>query len=182
MTGHFDFATLVSYWLGELDEAREAQLETHYLGCDDCARRLAEVEALAAGVRRTFAEGRIAAVVTPAIAQRLHARGLRIREYRVPPNGSVKCSVGPEDDVLLSRLPATLDGVQRVDLLISPEAGAPFVRLEDVPFDPASGEVVLAPSIALVRQLPAHRRVMRLVSVGPAGEDLLGEYTFNHSP
>ena len=179
---HFDFAALVAYWLGELDEVQEAGLETHYLGCDECATRLAEVEALASGVRRTFAEGRIAAVVTSAFADQLHARGLRIREYRVPRNGSVNCSVAPEDEVLLSRLPAALEGVERVDLLISPEAGAAFVRLEDVPFDAAAGEVVLAPSIALVRRLPAHRRVMRLVSVGRSGEQLLGEYTFNHSP
>ena len=180
-TVHADLATLLAYWLGELDEAVEAGLETHYLGCGECAARLSEVEALASGIRRMFGEGRIAAVVTPAFAERLRERGLRIREYRVPRNGSVNCSVAPEDDVLLSRLPAPLEGVERIDLLISPQAGAPFLRLEDVPFDPASGEVVLAPSIAQVRQLPSHQRVMRLVSVGPAGDHLLGEYTFNHS-
>jgi anti-sigma factor RsiW len=182
MTAHADLPTLVAYWLGELDEAKETELETHYLGCAECTTRLSEVEALASGIRRAFGDGRIAAVVTPAFADQLHARGLRIREYRVPLNGSVNCSVAPEDEVLLSRLPVTLEGVERLDLLISPEAGAAFVRLEDVPFDVAAGEVVLAPSIALVRQLPAHRRVMRLVSVSPAGERLLGEYTFNHSP
>lgn len=181
-TVHADLATLLAYWLGELDEARESELETHYLACEECAARLEEVERLASGIRRLFGEGRVAAVVTPAFAERLRERGLRIREYRVPANGSVNCSVGPEDDVLLSRLPASLEGVQRVDLLVSPQAGAPFQRLEDVPFDAASGEVVLAPSIAHVRTLPSHRRVMRLLSVGPEGDRLLGEYTFNHSP
>jgi len=181
MSAHADLATLLGYWLGELGEAKESELETHYLGCDECTARLSEVEALASGIRRMFGEGRLAAVVTSAFADRLRERGLRIREYLVPRNGSVNCSVAPEDDVLLSRLPVSLEGVERLDLLISPEAGAPFQRLEDVPFDAASGEVVVAPSIAHVRKLPSHQRVMRLVSVGPSGDQLLGEYTFDHS-
>jgi anti-sigma factor RsiW len=54
---HADLATLLAYWLGELDESAEAGLETHYLGCDECAARLSEVEALASGIRRLFGEG-----------------------------------------------------------------------------------------------------------------------------
>jgi anti-sigma factor RsiW len=184
-----DFPTLLAYWFGELDDAREAAIEEHYLGCAACTEQLEEVEALGAGVRRIFAGGRLVAVVTPAFTERLRQRGLRLREYRVPCNGSVNCSVGPDDDVLLSRLQVPLQGVERIDLVVSPvspaKAGAQSpadLRLEDIPFDAASGEVVVAPSIAHVRTLPAHRQVMRLVAVGADGERLLGEYTFNHSP
>ena len=173
---HADFPTLVAYWLGELDEAREAAVEEHYLGCAECSAWLAEVEAMADGVRRAFATGLVRFVVTPQFIERLRARGLRLREYRVPCNGSVNCSVGPEDDVLVGRLQASLEGVERVDVIAGEQ------RLENVAFDPASGEVIVTPSIAHVRTLPAHRRVMKLVAVGAEGERVLGEYTFNHSP
>lgn len=175
---HCDLATLVSYWLGELDEAREAAIEEHYLGCATCSARLGEVEALACGVQRAFAGGHLHAVVTPAFAEHLRSRGLRLREYTVPRNGSVNCSVAPEDDLLVGRLQVPLEGVARIDV-IGPDAEH---RLEDVPFDALSGEVVLLPGIAHVRTLPAHRQMLRLVAVDEDGERVLGDYTFHHSP
>ena len=178
MTLHADFATLVAEWLGELDEAREATLEEHYLGCGQCSAALAEVEALAEGVRRGV--GQVDAVLTPAFAEQLRARGMRLREYRVPRNGSVNCTIAPEDQLLLSRLQVPLGGVDRIDLLVVTPAGQ--FRLEDVPFDAASGEVVLAPSLERVRAMPAQREVMRLIAIEAGGERLLGEYTFNHTP
>ena len=179
---HADFATLLDYWLGELDESREAAIEEHYLGCAACSALLAEVEMMAEGVRRAFAGGDVRAILTPTFVERLRSRGVRLREYRVARNGSVNCSVGPEDDVLLSRLEAPLEGVERIDLLVTVTGSPGDTRVEDLPFDAASGEVVVAPSITHIRTLPAHRRVMRLVAVGADGERVLGEYTFNHSP
>jgi hypothetical protein len=58
----------------------------------------------------------------------------------------------------------------------------PEVRLEDVPFDPVSGELVFIPPPAALKKMPAHRFHLRLVSVGEAGEVPVGEYTFEHSP
>jgi hypothetical protein len=176
---HADFATLLAYWLGELDEAEESRVEEHYLGCAECSAQLAVVEGLASGVRRAFSAGRVGAVITPAFAERMRSRGLRIREYVVPRNGSVNCTVLPIDQVLLSRLQVPLEGVDRLDVVVA--IGGNEVRLEDVPFDAATGEVMLAPSIELIRGLPSHRRVMRLVAVGPGEERVLGEYTFNHT-
>ena len=176
---HADLTTLLDYWLGELDGAREAALEQHYLGCEECSARLAEIEAMAAGVRRAFTGGWVGVVLTPAFAESLRSHGLRVREYRVPRNGSVNCSVSPGDQLLLGRMQAPLADVDRLDLITIHEGEQ---RLEDIPFDAASGEVVLAPSIAYMRTLPAHRQVVRLVAVGADGERVLGEYTFNHSP
>ena len=177
--GHADFATLVAYWLGELDETREAEVETHYLGCGQCAAQLAEVEALSEGVRRAFVGGHVPTAVTAAFVEQMRSRGVQLREYHVPRNGSVSCSVAPEDQMLLSYLQAPLEGVGRVDAIVSGDAE---MRLEDVPFDAASGLVILSPSIAQVRTMPAYRRVVRLVAVDAGGERLVGEYTFNHSP
>ena len=185
---HIDLGTLVSYWLGELDSAREGEVEAHYLGCAECSARLAEVEALAEGVRRTFAAGRLIAALTPTFVESLRAGGVRLREYRVPRNGSVNCTVAPEDQVLVSRLQVPLEGVSRVDLVVGASVAtqrlgaASDVRLEDIPFDAAAGEVVVTPGTELVRSLPAHLQTMRLVAVEASGERILGEYTFNHAP
>ena len=176
---HADMGTLVAYWLGELDEAREGTLEEHYLGCAECSARLQEVEALADGVKRSYKSGRVGAVVTSAFVERLRSRGLQLREYHVPRNGSVNCSIGPEHDVLLGYLDdVPLEGVARVDAVVVLDRE---IRLEDVPFDAAAGQVVLAPSVELMRSLPAHREVVRLMAVEEGGDRLLGEYTFNHS-
>lgn len=118
------------------------------------------------------------AAITPAIVDRLRAKGLRVREYRIPPNGSVNCSVAPADDLVIGRMEAPLRGVSRVDAIVLYEGQ---IRLADIPFDAESGEVVLAPSIAHLRTLFAHREVVRLVAVEAGEERVPEEYTFNHS-
>ena len=179
MTRHADLETLLAYQLGELAPEREAALEEHYLGCEACAALLGEVQALAGGTRNAFAAGQVAAVLSPAFIERLRARGVRVREYSVPRHSSVNCSVGPDDQLLVSRLQAPLAGIARLDAIVTDDG---VYRLQDVPFDPATGEVLLAPGIVQVRNRPAHRQVVRLVAVEGDGDRLLGEYTFNHSP
>ena len=182
MTHHADFSTLIDYWFGELDEAAQAALEEHYLGCGACSARLAEVEALASGVRRAFTGGLVRGVVTPAFVEKVRSSGVRVREYRVERNGSVNCTVAPEDQMLVSRLQAPLEGVRRVDVVVSSSVTQGPLRFDDVPFDPAAGEVVMAPSIAYVKSMPAYVTVMRVLAVEAGAERVLGEYTFSHSP
>jgi hypothetical protein len=136
---------------------------------------------LAEGVRQLVREGGLAIAVLPAIVERLHRDGRRIREYRVAPGGAVQCTVGPEDDVVLARLVADLHDVYRLDLVFRVDDG-PEQRLPDLPFDPAAGEVMFAPSADVLRAQPAHVERFRLLAVGPKGERLLGEYTFDHRP
>lgn len=174
---HIEYADLLAYWLGELQPGPEAQVEEHYFGCVECTQRLHEIEALAEGVRRAFGAGLVAAVVTPAFVEQVKAAGVRVREYRLAWNGSVNCTVLPADQVLFGRLAAPLEGVKRLDAIVS--AGGDH-RLEDIPFDAASGEVVMAPSVALLRTLPDHRQGVKLVSVEEGGERVIGEYAFHH--
>jgi hypothetical protein len=89
--------------------------------------------------------------------------------------------VSPEDDVVLSRLAADLEGVSRLDLVIRVDDG-PTQRLTDLPFDTASNELIFAPSADWLRGLPAHVQRARLLAVDPQGERLLGEYAFHHTP
>ena len=178
--GAIEERTLVEYWLGELDEAAEARIDEHALGCALCSQRLAEIVALADGIRASFRHGAMRVFVTNAFVRSVAAQGLRVREYRVPHNGSVNCSVAPEDEMLVSRLEAPLAGVHRVDAISYLDDGATEV-FRDVPFDAASGEVVVAPKLAAIRAMPSHRQRVRLVAVDEAGERVIGDYTFNHA-
>jgi hypothetical protein len=175
---HVAFDDLLRYWLGELDAAHEAELETHWFGCVECAERLEQVAALAAGVRAAYAQGMVSAVVTRGFVTGLEQRGIHVREYRVPRDGSVECTVTAADQVLLGRLDVPLVGVSRVDLVIATDGEH---RLTDVPFDAESGEILLAPSVQRLRALPSHREHVTVYAVEADEERVLGTYVFNHT-
>lgn len=180
-----DVETLVAYWLGELPEAAEAPLEEHVFGCAHCTRRLGELAALASGIRAAVRSGAVQAVITQPFLDALKRHGMRIREYGLGPGERVACTLGADDDAVVSRMRAPLAGVTRVDALQSMDLGDGRVqewRLEDVPFDPAAGELLSLPSAAVLRKLPAHTIRVRLVAVDGADERPLGEYTFAHTP
>ena len=175
---------LVAWWLGELAPDAEAPIEEHLFACAHCTARLEELAALAAGIRATVREGRVAAGISVPFLETLRSQGMRIREYRVPPDGRVECTLRADDDAVVSRMQAPLAGVKRVDALQRVEVGGEVSeqRVEDVPFDPAAGEVLFLPSANALRKMPAHTMRMRLIAVDEAGERPLGEYTFAHTP
>lgn len=174
--------TLLAYWLGELDAGAQAHTEEHYLGCAGCSRRLAQLAALAQGVRQLVRQGGVNMVIDEPFVQRLAGDGLQVREYRVPRNGAVNCTVAPQDDIVVARLEAPLDEVQRVDLVTLNTADGSETRQEDLPFVAGSGGVIYAPGIDLLRALPAITLRLRLLAVDDTGERPLGEYTFHHTP
>jgi hypothetical protein len=176
--------TLVAYWLAELAPAEEAPVEEHFFACAGCSARLEALAALASGIRALVREGRVAAVITAAFLEALKREGLRIREYRVPAGGRAQCTLRAEDDAVVGRMQAVLAGAKRVDALLRLEVVGEVseARVADVPFDAAAGEVLLLPSAAELRALPAHTARVRLVAVDEAGERALGDYTFEHTP
>lgn len=175
-----DWPSLIAYWLGELDPDTEARIEEHYLGCAECSARLDELSALAEGVRAVARASGVSAVVNEPFVRRLTEHGLHVREYRVPRNGSVNCTISPEDDFVVARLEAPLAGVTRLDL-VNFYADAEF-RQADIPFVAESGSVVVSTSVSLLRTLPATTIRMRLVAFADDGERTIGEYTFHHTP
>lgn len=175
-----DWPTLLAYWLGELDPETEARVEEHYFGCAECSDRLAELTALAQGVRAVARASGVSAIVNEPFVRRLAERGLHVREYRVAQNGSVNCTISPKDDFVVARLEAPLAGVTRLDLVEIYETGES--RHEDIPFVAESGSVVVSTSVDLLRKLPATTMCMRLLAVDDQGEHLIGEYTFHHTP
>ena len=119
-------------------------------------------------------------VLPPGVIEKLQREARRIREYRIAPGGGVHCTVGPDDDVVVARLAVDLAGVSRLDVAMRIDDG-PEHRAMDLPFDRAANEVVLSPPPD-IQALPAHVATVRLLSVEPAGERLLGEYRLDHSP
>ena len=173
---------LVAYWLGESDAAEEARIDEHLLACTRCSEELAELVAVGAAVRDVARSGAVHVVLTEPAVRRMLERGMRVREYRVPHNGAVSCTVTPDDDIVVSRLAAPLQGVKRLDLEQHFEGHAD-TRLEDVPFDAATDSVVVASHMPALRALRASSNRMRLVAVDEAGQErVIGEYTFNHTP
>jgi len=177
-----DDASLLAYWLGELDDAEDSRIGEHLLGCDHCTASAQWLADAASGIRSLVDAGAVQAVVTHPFLERAAAQGLRLREYRVQPEGSVNCTLGPDDDLLVTRLVASLAGESRVDLLVLGPTGETWQRSDDVPFDAASGEVLTLSRVAEVRAMPAVSFRMRLIAGDPTGERVLGTYNFNHAP
>ena len=172
---------LLAWWGSELPYHERARFEEHLLSCDACAARVAASAGLVAGLRELVRRGDLPAVLMPSVVDLLRLEGRRIREYRVAPGQGVQCTVGPDDDVVLARLSADLRDVARLDLVSRMDDGAEY-RVQDLPFDPSAGEVILAPSADVLRARPAHVERMRLLAVGPGGDRPLGEFAFNHTP
>ena len=176
-----ELATLVDYWLEDVEGERLDAIEEHLLGCDSCSRRLRGLVALGEGVRRLAREGAVETVVTPAFLAKAAQEGLRTREYRVAPGGRVDCTVTAEDDLLVARLLGDFRGLSRLDVVAEQE-GLPARRIEDVPIGPDATELIVAQAMPYMRTVLHARLRIRLLSQEAGGERLLGEYTFDHSP
>jgi anti-sigma factor ChrR (cupin superfamily) len=183
---HLPAEGLLDYWLGDSDAAATEAIDAHLMQCDTCGQALDELVALGHGIRDALRAGTVGGVVGAAFLQRLAGQGLQVREYRVPPGGSVNCSVAPGDELLVSHLalPQPLrTGLRRLDLHVELSL-EPGVRHEllDIPFDPQAGEVLYVHKIAEVRPRPAHTAQATLVAVDGAGARELGRYVFHHRP
>jgi hypothetical protein len=173
-------ARLLEYWLDEISGEEESALDLHLLGCDHCSARLRELVALGARIRSV--RGSVQAVISDRLLQKLAREGAQVREYDLFPGGSVNCTVAPGDDLVVARLHASLAGVERLDLVFVDVFAEGEHRLTEIPFNAATGSVLLMPPLDVLRRQLAHTARMRLIAVSAASESVLGEYLFNHSP
>lgn len=182
-TGHLSISTLLDYWLHDSDATATDAVDEHLMQCDACGQALDGLLALGEGVQVAFRAGAVAAATSAVFVQRLAAQGWRVRAYRLPHNGSVNCTVAPEDELLVSYLEAPLQGVSRLDVLVQLSTEPELQhRLHDIPFDAQAGEVLYVPKLAEIRQLPAHTQALTLLAVEPGGTHEVGRYTFRHRP
>jgi hypothetical protein len=176
-----DYEKLTAWWLNEL---QDESIDEHLLACAHCSERAEKLAAYAQGIKALVQDGRLSIALTPKFLDHLKHEGLRIREYPAKPGETINCTIGAEDDAVVSRLKATLAGASRVDALHSIEVGCRIERLkaEDIPFDAQAGEVLLMPSPTQLRNMPAHTWRVQLVAVEEGRERVLGDYTFQHAP
>lgn len=173
---------LVDYWAGDLVAADAEAVEEHVFACEACAGRLAGVAALARGISRTARRtGGMRLSATPALIDALSKHGVRMRHYRLGPGESVACTVGADDDLVVTWLRADLMGTERVDLAAYDASGAPLGRWEDMPVDPASGQVLFTLPGDEMRTWPDMVQRICVVAIEQGRERVLGEYTFNHT-
>lgn len=177
-----DAAILADYWLALLSGSGEEAVEQHLLACDHCGGRLREIISLVDGIRALAREGSLRLVVSETFLERAAAAGLRLREYAPAPGGSVSCTVTAEDDLLIARLSADLQGAGRVDLCLCDGTGVEQRRSSDIPFRPGSGGILFQESMAFAKAAPTNTMIVRLLTIDEAGDErVLGEYTFNHT-
>ena len=181
-SGPIDAAVLADYWFSLLTDPEDGAVEEHLLACDECGERLREVIALAEGVRKLAREGSLLMIVSDAFLKRAAEQGMRIREYAVPAGGQVQCTVALEDDLLIGRLAANLSAAKRVDLCLCNVKGEETFRLKDIPVHSAAANVAFQQPIGYAKAAPSETIIARLVAVDESNrEQLLGEYTFNHT-
>jgi hypothetical protein len=182
-SNHPSIDALLDYWLNDSDAAAIEAIDEHLMQCEPCGQALDELVALGEGVRAAFRSGAVSAMASDAFLKRVVGRGVHVREYRLARNGSVNCTVGPGDDLLVAHLETPLQDVERLDAVVT-LSFAPDVqhRLHDVPFDSQAGEVLWMPKLGLVRDAPAHTAEVTLLSVDAGAARELGRYTFHHRP
>lgn len=175
-------AVLMDYWLAALPPADEAAVEEHLMSCDRCGDRLREAIALAESLRTLARSGSLQVVVSDQFVQHAVESGQRVRQYEPPAGGSVACTVGADDDLLIARLAADLSGAERVDLSWCNAKGVEVLRMADIPIQGDAGTVICQQSMTFAKASPSSTLVARLVAVNPGGtERLLGEYAFQHT-
>ena len=180
---HPSIEALLDYWLDDSDAAASEAIDEHLMQCEACGRALDDLVALGDGVRAAFRSGTVSAMASDAFLKRVVDHGMQVREYRLPHNGSVNCTVAPDDELLVAHLETPLQDVDRLDAVVT-LSFEPDVqhRLQDVPFDARAGEVLWMPKFGLVRNAPAHTAEVTLLSVDAGGAHELGRYTFHHQP
>ncbi len=130
----------IDFFAGDLDEEAGDRLEQLLFECAPCA---AEAE------RWGAVAGATGIVIPPVLTtEALHAlqdQGERMNENVMRPGEHRRADFPDGGRLLIHRLQGLdLADADRVDLTLSTPEGSPLVRFDDVPFDRAAGEVLVA--------------------------------------
>jgi hypothetical protein len=139
MTCPIPFETLVAWIAGDLPESVGASVEEHIFSCDSCAAASERTARLAGGLRET-----IPWVISRRQYDRLVGGGTRILVTPVEPGRTPRARFTPEVDLLVHALRGDFSRAERIDVDIFSPDRTKHVLLEHVPFDRASGEVLVA--------------------------------------
>ena len=172
---------IVEYWAGALPASDCEKLEAHTFECDDCARRWQATGALTDAIREVVVRrGGAQMILTPTIAARLEASGLKLRTYNVAPGAVTPCTVGPDDDLVVSWLSANVAGIDRIDL-VATSGGKEIRRFQDLPIDRAAGRIGYTLSGEVLRTLPSMKIEVKMLAVDERGARTVASYVFDHT-
>lgn len=170
---------LSGYLAGELDPDREAALERELFEdphSTEVPRFLAVVDGIAA---LRGHHGTMSGVLPPGELAGLRARATLL-ELTLPRSGILDWHVSEDIDICIAKLAVDLEGVGTLDLELVDGTGQTYARFHDVPADRARGEVLVACErhVALREEVT----VFRLVTHGPEGRRVLGDYGVRNAP
>jgi len=169
------WATLVDYWAGDLDEAATAAVDEHVFACGECAAASARIASVTEALRAA-----IPPVVRRAQLDQMKARGTRVHENTFAPGERREVPFPAGVDLLVHRL-AGLDlrGAERVAFRITSEStGALLAEVDQAPFEVDEGAVLVACQRHYAA-LPADT-VMSVAVHSPGGSPRTATYTILH--
>jgi len=174
---------LVDYWAGASTGGDAERVEDHVFLCDSCTGRLSNVASLARGIARVSRRrGGVHTGATESMVARFETDALRMRHYRAVPGERVACTVGADDDLLVTYLRADLSNVERVDMILRDGQGRLIERIEDAPIDATTGQVIYTLSGDVARTFPAMNIDVDLIGIDKHGERKIASYRFEHTP
>jgi hypothetical protein len=156
------------------------RIEDHLFACVDCSARLHHLAALGTGLATLVRQGRVSAIVSRALVNRLQRDGVHVRMFSLLPGETVPCAVFPGDDLVVIALRTDFSGVDAVTVSVTGPGDSPMGQFDDVPVAGRGGEVVWVLPAAFVDQLPSTRMQITLTSAGATPAEL-GKYVLEHS-
>jgi anti-sigma factor RsiW len=168
---------LLDYLLGELVAADEDALEAHLFSCARCAREAERLAGVATAVSRV-----IPPVLSRSRFEALASAGLVAQESALSPGDVTRVVYPPAGKLLVLHMRgADLADARRVDVELRTPAGEALARLDDVPFDAARGELLVACQRHFAETFPQDV-VFALERVSGEERRPLAEYTVLHRP
>ena len=130
----------IDFFASELDEEPERRLEQRMFECADCAAEASRWAAIAGGASIV-----IPTVISSEALRALQDRGEPMTENPMQPGEHSEAHFPDGGRLLIHRLEGLEFGPSdHVNLSLSTPEGTPLVRFEEVPFDRAAGEVIVA--------------------------------------
>ncbi len=172
---HVSRDRIADYLAGFLDAHEGEELEEHLFSCRACAIDAEPLFGLTAAIRQA-----VPPVITAERFEALEREG-RITQVNSMSPGQLQEARYPEaGKLLVHRLGgADLSGLLRVDVELVDLDGRPLVRFDDVPFDAARGEVLVACQRHFADLFP-NDGVFRIEAVHGDRREEVSRYTVLH--
>jgi hypothetical protein len=169
---HIDLSELLAYWLRERDDD---DLEEHVFACDRCARDLEAIHLIGEGISASVRRGVLNTVTSRAVLNRMAREGLAIREFALRPGDEVDCAVARDDIVMVARLLGRFENAKQLAVTVD-IGGQEQLRYDDLPINPAHGEINLVDNGDAVREWPSTKLTFQVLD----GDTVLAEYVLHH--